>query len=65
MTTLYQIDTGYACFGIVVTDGKVTDAPPIAKWAIGEQVDFVLDYYRECKNATVTVVQESGKSKTA
>lgn len=30
------IDTGYACGGVVVREGKVVDAAPIfRKWAVG------------------------------
>ena len=37
MDYLFQIDTGYACGGIVCNaTGIVTDAPPIFRWMIGK-----------------------------
>lgn len=36
--SLYQVDTGYACAGVVVgTEGAVIDAAPIFRWMIGKQ----------------------------
>jgi hypothetical protein len=32
---VYQVRLPYATAGIVVTDGTITDAAPIFKWAIG------------------------------
>lgn len=36
METLYWIDINYACFGIIVKDNIIVEAPPIAKWATGK-----------------------------
>lgn len=38
---LYHIDLGYACFGIVTLDGKVTAAPPIATWMTGKSLQEI------------------------
>jgi hypothetical protein len=46
MKQTLQIDTGYACFGLVVVDGVVVSAPPIASWTKGQTLDKVLIYYR-------------------
>ena len=37
----------HATFGIVTKDGRVTEAPPIAKWAIGPDERPVAGYYRQ------------------
>jgi len=42
MIELYQVELSYACYGIVVVDGVVTDAPPIARWMIGKTVQKIL-----------------------
>jgi hypothetical protein len=36
----------YATFGILTSAGRVIDAPPIARWAIGKNERYVADYYR-------------------
>jgi hypothetical protein len=36
----------YATFAIVVRDGRVVDAAPIARWAVGRPERRVADYYR-------------------
>ncbi|WP_188189654.1 hypothetical protein [Nonomuraea sp. SYSU D8015] len=33
-------------FAIVVRDGRVVDAAPIARWAVGKPEQRVSDYYR-------------------
>ena len=50
---LYHIDIGYACFGIEEEDGIVVNAAPIAKWTIGKEIGFVLNYYRFRKKAKI------------
>lgn len=54
--TLYSIDTGYACFGIIEDNGVVKEAAPIANWSIGKSIQFVLSYYKNKKQATVIKV---------
>lgn len=34
---LIQIDTGYACAGIIVKNGIVQHAAPIFKWMVGKE----------------------------
>lgn len=36
----------YATFGLEVDGGRVTDAAPIARWAIGKPEREVADFYR-------------------
>lgn len=36
----------YATFGLRVADGRVVEAPPIARWAVGKTEQGVADYYR-------------------
>lgn len=38
---IYQIDTGFACAGIVVKDNRVIDAAPIFRWMKGKTLDQV------------------------
>jgi hypothetical protein len=33
---LYQVDLGYACFGVIVKHKVVTEVAPIAHWMIGK-----------------------------
>lgn len=42
---LYQIILPYAVFGIVVEQGVVTVAAPIARWSIGKTSELVFQYY--------------------
>lgn len=43
---LYWIDTKYACFGLIVDHNVIVDAPPIAKWTIGKDINYVINYYK-------------------
>ena len=52
--TLYQIDIGYACFGVEVENEIVSYAPPIAKWTIGKTWEEVKLHYTAKKNANIT-----------
>jgi hypothetical protein len=52
---LYWVRLPYATFGLVVADGRIQRAPPIARWAIGKDADTVLTYERR-KGATITLV---------
>jgi hypothetical protein len=36
----------WATFGLLVEDGVVVHAPPIARWAVGKDERTVADYYR-------------------
>jgi hypothetical protein len=53
---LIQVDTGYACFCLVVRDGVVVEAAPIAKWVMGKSVEYVVSYFRR-KGASVVEVR--------
>ncbi len=37
MTVLLRITQPHACFGLVITGGRVVRAAPIASWAVGKQ----------------------------
>lgn len=43
---LVCVDLLYACFGLVIVDGVVARAPPIAFWTIGRLGREVVAYYR-------------------
>jgi hypothetical protein len=38
---------GAPTFGLVFEDGRVTEAAPVARWALGKPKSKVLDYYRQ------------------
>jgi hypothetical protein len=38
---LWQVTVPYACYGIVVSRGKVIEAAPIANWMVGKSEQFV------------------------
>lgn len=42
--SLWFVDVGFACYGIVVVDGRITAAPPIARWAIGQPLASMRRY---------------------
>ena len=50
---LYQVDAGYACFGLVVEDGIVTRTAPISKYSLGRKIEEVISYYKNAKNAII------------
>ena len=47
MKELYVADIGYACFGVVVEDDIVKDAPPIARWLLGKNVEKLKNYVKQ------------------
>ena len=50
MNKLFRIDSGYAVFGIVCgPDGKIIEVAPIAYWAMGKDIDYVLSYFKRKK----------------
>jgi hypothetical protein len=50
-TTLVGVTLKNLCFGIVYESGTgtIVKTAPVAKWATGKNIDFVLDYYRNKK----------------
>jgi hypothetical protein len=38
---LYQVDVGYACFGVIVKDNIVVGVAPVGKWMLGKKFDEV------------------------
>lgn len=42
----YAVRLPYATFALVVRDGVVVRAAPIARWAVGRPEDEALEYYR-------------------
>ena len=43
---LIWVSLPHATFGLLVADGVITKAPPIARWAIGRGEHEVAAYYR-------------------
>jgi len=58
MEELFWISTSYATFGIVAENGIVIETAPIAKWAIGKKIGYVLLYYDKTKNAEIKKIRE-------
>lgn len=45
---LYYITLHYATYGVVVNEqGIITEAPPIARWAINESIDDFSEYVKQ------------------
>lgn len=42
---MLYINLPYACFGLIISEDKVVNAPPIAKWCEGKSVAYVTNYY--------------------
>jgi len=47
MRYLYQITLKYACFGLEVENEIIIDAANIAKWTIGKNLKYVINYYKK------------------
>ena len=46
MTHWVWVSLPYATFALAAKDGRITDAPPIARWAIGKPEREVASHYR-------------------
>lgn len=55
---LVQVSLPYATFGLVIRDGRVSAAPPVARWAAGKHEAEVAGYYRR-RGAVLTVLAPS------
>jgi hypothetical protein len=44
METLWQIDAPHFCCGVVVKDGRISEAAPILQWAIGKDWQWFKKY---------------------
>lgn len=40
------VSVSYATFALCVRNGRIVEAPPIARWAIGRDERDVADFYR-------------------
>jgi hypothetical protein len=60
---LYQATLPYACAGIVVDQesGRIVEAAPIFKWAIGKQLSFFQSWVQR-KRGTVVYVPSRGQT---
>jgi hypothetical protein len=43
----YWVSLHYATFGLGSAGGYIKRAPPIARWAIGNRTEYVLNFYRK------------------
>jgi hypothetical protein len=57
---LYQIDIGYACFGVTVDNCIIIEAAPIASWMIGKSLDTISKWLLR-KNGTIILVSSFQK----
>jgi len=57
---LFYISLDHATYGLVVKDGVVVEAPPIAKWAVGKTETEVMAYL-ETKKAEIVEVDVKGE----
>jgi hypothetical protein len=55
---LVQVRSPHFTAGMVVTDGVVTEAAPILKWAIGKPRHWLRDVFKS-KGWTAVVVEEN------
>lgn len=46
MTVWYQLDTGWACGGIEVVDGKIVGGAPIFRRLVGQRIESLAQSYR-------------------
>lgn len=58
MTRWIWVSLPYATFAVVVRDGVVVDAAPIARWAIGKPEEKVATFYRR-KGATFVPLDDA------
>lgn len=52
---LFLVILPFACYGLVSVDGKITAAPPIAKFLIGRHLSTACSYVGT-KHGTITEV---------
>ena len=45
--TWIWVSLSYATFGLRVEDGRVVEAPPIARWTVGRPEEQVAAYFRK------------------
>ena len=50
--TLCQVKLPYAVFGMVATNGIVSEAAPIGKWMVGKSLDYVSAWVSQ-RNGTI------------
>ncbi len=53
---LVAVDAPHFYAGVVLTDGVVTEAAPILRWAMGKKRGWLSDYFRR-KGWKATIVQ--------
>ena len=54
--TLYRVDTGYYCAGLVTDDaGIVVDAAPVLAWSIGKPISVVFAWVLVNKGPTASM----------
>jgi len=41
---LYRVVLSYACYGVIIKNKCIVEAPPIAKWMIGEHINYIRNW---------------------
>lgn len=60
---LFWVSLSYATFGLVVVNGRVHEAPPIARWTTGKPAGRVLQYFAG-RGARILRIGETEHGKT-
>jgi hypothetical protein len=55
---LYQIDVGYACFGVYFRDNIVVEVAPIVRWMLGKSFVIIEKWVQDKKGKIVKVNNE-------
>ena len=58
MTMLVQIQLGGLSFGLVVEDGMIVKAAPVALWTLSHSWKVIENHYRR-RGAKITIVAET------
>jgi len=41
---LYRVILLYACYGVIIKNEYIVEAPPIAKWMIGKHINYIRNW---------------------
>ena len=57
---VYQITLHNLCFGIDVSNGKVINSAPVAKWARGHHWKYIRQFYEKL-GAKIELIRKDGE----
>jgi hypothetical protein len=55
MERLFQINIGYACFGIISENDKIIQTAPIGRWMIGKSLQEIKPYLKSKKAKVIEI----------